>query len=327
MSTSLLDTYGIDRSEILGKEVGILTHPEDKEKLRQNQRMRQEGNQAPLRYELRGFRKDGSMIYLDVTTTTIPYGGEPAQLSYLRDITERKVSEIALRQSEERHRNIIENIEDGYFEVDLAGNPVFFNDSFCRIYQNTRENLMKMNYRDTMTTPEMASRIYKAFNKVYRTGVPAKIFDYEVIWGKERKAAYLECSVSLVRNAAGEAIGFRGIDRNITERQVMENKVRALNAQLNTVREEERAFIAREIHDELGQALTSLKLDLSWLAKNIPAMTTAQRQKAEAMKDYIDSTIQSVRKILPGCGLRSWTISAWKPPWNGRSRIFRRRPE
>ena len=69
--------------------------------------MRQEGNQAPLRYELRGFRKDGSMIYLDVTTTTIPYGGEPAQLSYLRDITERKVSEIALRQSEEQHRNII----------------------------------------------------------------------------------------------------------------------------------------------------------------------------------------------------------------------------
>ncbi len=74
-------------------------------------------------------------------------------------------------------------------------------------------------------------------------------------------------------------------------------KLRALSARLQRVREEERARIAREIHDELGQALTGLKLDLAWLGDDPPASRRAARRRLMALTRRVDETIQAVRRI------------------------------
>jgi signal transduction histidine kinase len=76
-----------------------------------------------------------------------------------------------------------------------------------------------------------------------------------------------------------------------------EENLRALAARLQSVREEEWTRIAREIHDELGQALTGLKMDLTWVAKKLPPDQKAVGAKVGSMFDLIDGTIQSVRKI------------------------------
>src|SRR5262249_51498910 len=76
-----------------------------------------------------------------------------------------------------------------------------------------------------------------------------------------------------------------------------EENLRALAARLQSVREEEWTRIAREIHDELGQALTGLKMDLTWVAKKLAPDQKALVAKADAMFNLIDATIQSVRKI------------------------------
>jgi signal transduction histidine kinase len=88
---------------------------------------------------------------------------------------------------------------------------------------------------------------------------------------------------------ANESLEQRVADRTM--------ELRALSARLQSVREEERSRIAREIHDELGQSLTALKMELSWLAKQLPASQPGLRQKARQMNKAIDSTIGSVRKI------------------------------
>jgi signal transduction histidine kinase len=77
-----------------------------------------------------------------------------------------------------------------------------------------------------------------------------------------------------------------------------EEKLRRLAAHLISVREEERAHIAREIHDELGQVLTGLKMEVGWLAKrlNEPELV----EKTDSMAKLIDSTVQTVRKIATG---------------------------
>jgi signal transduction histidine kinase/putative methionine-R-sulfoxide reductase with GAF domain len=80
--------------------------------------------------------------------------------------------------------------------------------------------------------------------------------------------------------------------------RVAREQLRDLASYLQTVREEERARIAREIHDEFGQALTALKIDLSWLTKRLPADKPSLAQKASAMSDVIDSTIQTVRRVV-----------------------------
>src|SRR5262252_9289224 len=77
-----------------------------------------------------------------------------------------------------------------------------------------------------------------------------------------------------------------------------EDKLRRLAAHLISVREEERAHIAREIHDELGQVLTGIKMEVGWLAKRLKEPLLLE--KTESMSKLIDSTVQTVRKIATG---------------------------
>jgi len=74
-------------------------------------------------------------------------------------------------------------------------------------------------------------------------------------------------------------------------------QLRALSVYLQSIREEERTRIAREVHDELGQALTSCKLDLSWIANRLPREQAPLLEKAKALISHIDSTIRTVRRI------------------------------
>jgi signal transduction histidine kinase len=79
-----------------------------------------------------------------------------------------------------------------------------------------------------------------------------------------------------------------------------EEQLRRLAGYLIAVREQERGHIAREIHDELGQALTGLKMDVAWLAKRLRADQRPLREKTESMSQLIDAAVLTVRKIATG---------------------------
>jgi signal transduction histidine kinase len=95
-----------------------------------------------------------------------------------------------------------------------------------------------------------------------------------------------------------------GLEREITDRMSKEDEfrrsteqLRELSARLQSVREEERTHLARAIHDELGQALTGLKMDVAWLQKHLDQPQPALLEKTQAMSDLIDTTVQTVRRI------------------------------
>ncbi|MEN6320066.1 MAG: PAS domain S-box protein [Syntrophaceae bacterium] len=153
-----------------------------------------------------------------------------------KNITERKQAEEALRESEERYRTILENIEDGYFEVDIAGNLTFFNDALCRLNEYPRTEMMGVNYRQ-YTDMENSQILYQTFNKIFRTGEPSKRVDYEII-GKDGTKRSVESAVSLIRNISGQPTGFRGIIRNITERKQAEIERERLITELQSAIEQ-----------------------------------------------------------------------------------------
>jgi len=149
--------------------------------------------------------------------------------------TEHMRAEEMLRESEEKYRTILENIEDGYYEVDLPGNFIFFNDPVCRLFGYSKDELMGMNDR-RYTDQENAKKLYQTFNKVYKTGEPTKGFDWEII-RKDGTKRYIEASVSLVKNPSGQPIGYRGIVRDITERKQKEEEISHTLSLLNATLE------------------------------------------------------------------------------------------
>ncbi|GAB6267378.1 MAG: hypothetical protein STSR0002_01180 [Smithella sp.] len=128
------------------------------------------------------------------------------------------------REEAERYRNMVENIADGYFEVDLAGNFTFFNDAVCRVLGYSREELMGQNYHQH-TDKETAKKVFQTYNKVYKTGKIIKEFGYYII-RKDGFKRYIEGSVSLRRNSSGKPIGFLGITNDLTERKRAEEALK-----------------------------------------------------------------------------------------------------
>jgi PAS domain S-box-containing protein len=175
--------------------------------------------------ELEFYRKDGSTYWVENAFSLIwDENGKPMSLLGVgRDITERKRAEEELRESEEKYRNILENIEDGYFEVDRAGDFTFFNPSLCRILGYPREEMSGMNYR-VLTDAENVKIVFQAFNEIYVTGIPAKGFEWEVIQ-KSGARRHLDVSVSLIVNPGEKPTRFRGIARDITERKRAEEEL------------------------------------------------------------------------------------------------------
>ena len=104
-----------------------------------------------------------------------------------------------------------------------------------------------------------------------------------------------EISLSVLEE--GTKTGYAAVVRDITNRKLEEGKLRDLTARLLSIREEERIQVARAIHDEFGQALTGLKMDVAWLRRNLLEDDTAVQAKLRAMTKLIDDTILTVRRI------------------------------
>jgi PAS domain S-box-containing protein len=137
-------------------------------------------------------------------------------------------SEAAVRENEEKYRSILDNIEDGYFEVDLEGNFTFFNDALCRLIGYSATAMAGMNNREYMDA-ENAEKVFKTFNRVYETGKPEKCFDWEIIKVDGTKSQ-VDASVSLMTDPEGNPIGFRGIARDVTRHKQSEMALRESEA-------------------------------------------------------------------------------------------------
>jgi len=135
-------------------------------------------------------------------------------------------AQAALRESEEKYRTILNSIEEGYYEVDLAGNFSFSNEFLAKSLGYTREELKGFNNRQYMS-PQTAKLVFNTFNEVYRTGNPKRDFEWELI-NKDGTKRFVEVSVSLMRDGKGKPQGFYGTARDISERKHAEEQERIL---------------------------------------------------------------------------------------------------
>jgi two-component system NtrC family sensor kinase len=213
--------YSVEELLLLSPaKVQALIHPEDQSLVWGRVRDRLDGKAVPPHYPCRIIRKDGAVRWLELYSNRIEYGGKPAIQAVIIDITDHKQAEEALRQSEERYRTILEEMGDGYFETDLAGNLTFVNDAMIRALGYSKEEISGMNYR-ALRPKKDAKAVFEAYNRIYKTGEPLRNFFTEIIC-KDGRHIFAETSAFSIRNNKGEIIGFRGIRRDLTEHRKME---------------------------------------------------------------------------------------------------------
>lgn len=186
--------------------------------------------------------KDGSVRIHQLSAGLMrdPAGTPVGFQVIFHDVTARKQAENRLRKSEERFRTILDAMGEAYFECDLDGNFTYVNEAQCKIVGYARDQLLAMNHREC-TAAETAKRAFEVFNAIYRTGAQQSIPDHEVL-RKDGKKIIVELSASLLRGENGEAIGFRGLARDVTRRitaeralQESERKYRLLAENLRDV--------------------------------------------------------------------------------------------
>ena len=251
--------------QLLGMPVADFLHPDYRETVAERLRKAaEEGTSRPL-IEQKFIRLDGTEVDVEVAAMPLTYQGKPAMQLVARDITERKQAEEALRRSEERYRTILEEMEDSYFEVDIAGNFAFVNDATCHSLGYPRDEVIGMDYRRYVADEDVET-VYRAFNQVYRTGKPRRGFSYKVT-RKDGSTGFVEISVFPVRNKEGDITGFRGIGRDITDRRKAEAKIEG------ALREKE--VLLKEIHHRVKNNMQIISSLLNLQAKRVTSREAA----------------------------------------------------
>ncbi|MGE5421839.1 MAG: PAS domain S-box protein [Ignavibacteriales bacterium] len=154
-----------------------------------------------------------------------PSGKVVGAIETIRDLTEIKHFESSLQASEERYRNIIESIGEGYFEADANGFITFANSTLCESIGYSHDEIIGLHYKNVMDTNN-ATQVFKAFRHVYLTGELVRDFAWEVI-NRDGERLLVETTVLPIQeNPEKEIRGFRGIVRDVTLKKFIEEALR-----------------------------------------------------------------------------------------------------
>jgi len=243
---------------------------------------------------------NGEEFWTDVSLTVIPIGGKNFIYDVWRDITDRKNMEEALIKSETRYREMFENNPLPAMVYDLNSLEIVdVNKTAVSHYGYTYGEFTAMTLRELSgpeDVPALLEYIYgpelgtkkRPWRHVKKDGT---VIDVEVS-GHTLEVSGRRCRITIINDIT---------DRKKAEQQLKESheQLRILSGHVNKAREEERAHIAREMHDELGQMLTTLNMNISWIKKRLPAATadTLLFEKAEATSILIKEAIKRVQKV------------------------------
>ena len=216
--------FGYTPAEVLGRELNELIVPQELSEECADLNLRVALGERVETETIRR-RKDGTPVEVSVLGTPIRIsGGQVGVYGIYRDISKRRSAEEALRQNEEKYGTILENIEDGYYELDLAGNFTYATDVTANIAGVPKDVFLGKNFA-YFCDEENVKVLVEQYHRVFATGEPVKQVSY-AMKGGDGSQKVLEASASLVHDPAGQPVGFRGIIRDMTARKKAEEALR-----------------------------------------------------------------------------------------------------
>lgn len=234
-------------------------------------------------------KKDGQMTYIEVFSHGLEYFGRPAWLVMANDVTERKQAEDALRESEERYRRLTENAPDLIYRYEFVPERrfVYVNPAATVITGYTPEE----HYAD----PELGFKLVHPEDRplleqavLGKEGREPLILrwrkkDGSILWAEQRNVP--------VYDKDNQLVAIEGIARDITERKLAEDALRQVSVRLAEAQEAERLALSKELHDQVGQSLTALGINLNLVRGAVG------RESPESLATRFDASFELLAEI------------------------------
>jgi PAS domain S-box-containing protein len=206
-------------------------------------------------------------------------------------ITERKRAEAALGESEERYRELFENAKDAIYVHDLKGTYTSINRAAELLSGYTREEIIGRNFADFIAPEHISEMRKKLCMKLRQQGETT--YEIAVVTKEGHKVPVEVSSRSIYEN--GVPVGVQGTARDITERKRAQEALQMFSRQLIETQEQERRRIALELHDQIGQVLTVVKMNLTSVERVCPTPEAAPYIKDNM--DLVDEALRLVRDL------------------------------
>jgi len=211
---------GYSQEELLGRDGRTFLAGESVQMVSDNFLARRRGEYVPERYDIVGVRKDGQERWLEVSASilTSPMGREQTLAQFL-DITDRKLAEEALKESESRYRALVENSHSGIVLIDDDHRYVYANDEYCKTLGYPREEILGRDFREFLAE-ESAQMVEDHYQARQRGENPPPRYEY-LVKRKEGKKRWVEVSASVITDAKGKVFTVAQL-LDITERKQVE---------------------------------------------------------------------------------------------------------
>ena len=212
----------------------------------------------------------------------------------------------ALRESEERYRAVVEDQTEVICRFKADGTLEFINEAFCRLFGKTSQELLGRPFQPEVMAEDVP--VVEAKLRTLSSANPVVVVENRV-HAKDGSVRWMQFVNRAFFDAEGRRLETQAVGRDITERKRAEEslrqsrqQLRALTSRVERLREEERTRISREIHDELGQMLTGIKMDLRWMEHCLEQFGEDRRvnlilDKLVATAELTDATAKAVQRI------------------------------
>ncbi len=249
--------------------------------------------------ETKILRQDGIKVDAEFNNSCICISGKSYIHTTARDITESKKAVDKIREGYFYARSLIEASLDPLLTININGKITDVNIATEEITGIKREKLIGSDFVDYFSRPERAKKVYQT---VFSNGI-VKDYPLTIKHSSGLKTNVLY-NATLFKNKAGEIQGVLAAARDITDQKNLQSDLKRskvllekLNRRLDEIREDERTKISRDLHDQLGQSLTAIKMDLNMLLRDFPSGSDAVKGKIIEVIERVTSTSIDVQRI------------------------------
>ena len=294
----------LEKEKLLNKPFSVVYHSSEQNTVLETYQRDIINNEIKTHFERENTLWNGTKRWFEFSNSFLDLTGEGKfTLSIIKDITERKRAELELKDSEDKFRMLFNNANDAVFVTRLSegktyGDFIEVNEVACRRLGYSKDEFLKLS-----PSAIISPKYIDEFNKYIERLLKESHVIYELVHrAKDNRQIPVELSSHLFTFDGKPTV--LSIARDITERKRVEKKLsrtslrlRNLASHLQSIREEERTTIARELHDELGQVLTVLKIQISLLSNKLREDQQEQKDKIEYISKVIDDTVDKVQRI------------------------------